>query len=898
MTVGGPMSPIWQKSICLLNKGRGMLRFLGLVNSSHIQVPDKERFITSLACSDSFPFLAVGSMVAKSNLYLYHTGDTSVSPTLCGSYSKGGPIYSMAWSGRTLLTGSSEGTVQIYDIEATQLQEARTALGAVRSVGKLSHRLGKAVISPPGTHIQSTRVNQVDISPGQANQQIATIMGTSVHLWDLERTDAPIRSDKVAHEMNLALQWHPQSSYGLLAAAGLDRGITVLDPRKHGKPMVWKARQAHDGIVRDIAWHPYIPYWLLSAGDDGKVQMFDARHASKPLLSIHSHSGPVHSVNWSNAHCDILAAGGEDGRIKWWQLRPSKSQETGQREVISEPIMDTEWISGGRSEGEYPSASSASAAHIIPSTLHPEIYFSATALGSVSRWEPKPDLLSMVAMHRYGEEQNPQEHAVEAAVYQRDFTEAHLLLDDLIPKLESEQRAPEIKAFKDLLQPILPIPSSSWTFSHSDTTSRRGTATSSGKMSLEGIPPETWKEGGRGSKDDGNAQSHLRQGTFLPLFGFSVLLDVLPELVASTVKDTSRARTASPTPPTPALAPPAPEPVDPAVEFRSRVRNLVEVRAWEELLTLQRDILAALRQPPNSPGAWEGRLLRDIIKCLLGQQPEGALQLGQSAVDQMGDTGLPTPKDLSSTVHMLLYPTVFDPVDGHSITDESGRPEDVKAARKAERKLVLAEMEHLLSNPSRVGDMLELEILIQRIVRHEGEDVALEIADTCKDIPTVSAGALRLYMGSLLQLRKYDEYARLVLSLLNQYGVTSFGRWIRDQCVTVSGPKCQAYYEGLIRATSRDAQSVEAEEYRDAIALILRLLRVFRHEELVGWDGSRLQEHIGFLDELGIERKFAMVETENRESQAMAKTITSNGKGLDSLVNQCMAQLDRFLRAV
>lgn len=314
-----------------------------------------------------------------------------------------------------------------------------------------------------------------------------------------------------------------------------------------------------------------------------------------------------------------------------------------------------------------------------------------------------------------------------------------------------------------------------------------------------------------------------------------------PQLVTSTIKDTSRARAPSPSQ---VPAPPAPEPLDPTVEFRSHVRSLVDSRSWEDLLTLQKDILAALRLPPNAPGAWDGRLLRDVIKCILGQQPEGALQLGQSAVDQMGDTGLPTAKDLSSTVHMLLYPTVFDPVDGHSSTEDGGRGEDAKAARRSERKLVLAEMEHLLGNPSRVGDMLELEILIQRIVRHEGDDVAVEISDTCKDIPTVSAGALRLYMGSLLQLRKYDEYARLVLSLLNQYGVTSFGRWIRDQCVTVSGPKCQAYYEGLIRATSRDAQSVEPEEYRDAIALVLRLLRVFRHEELVGWDGPRLQEHI------------------------------------------------------
>lgn len=107
---------------------------------------------------------------------------------------------------------------------------------------------------------------------------------------------------------------------------------------------------------------------------------------------------------------------------------------------MSEPIMDTEWISDIKREDDQTLINSNSSVHIIPSTLHPEVYFSASALGSVSRWEPKPDLLSMIAMHRYGDDQNPLEYAVEAAVYQRDFSEAHVLLDDLLPKLEAEQR--------------------------------------------------------------------------------------------------------------------------------------------------------------------------------------------------------------------------------------------------------------------------------------------------------------------------------------------------------------------------------------------------------------------------------------------------------------------------
>jgi WD40 repeat protein len=37
---------------------------------------------------------------------------------------------------------------------------------------------------------------------------------------------------------------------------------------------VWKVADAHDDVIRDVAWSPLMPHWLASAGDDGCVQVF------------------------------------------------------------------------------------------------------------------------------------------------------------------------------------------------------------------------------------------------------------------------------------------------------------------------------------------------------------------------------------------------------------------------------------------------------------------------------------------------------------------------------------------------------------------------------------------------------------------------------------------------
>jgi len=83
----------------------------------------------------------------------------------------------------------------------------------------------------------------------------------------------------------------------------------------------------HNHIVRSVALSPTTSH-LLTGGQEKKVRVFDlARPDSEPDFLIDganstAHDGTVKSVVWVGDHFGVTA--GEDGKIKWWDLRSRK----------------------------------------------------------------------------------------------------------------------------------------------------------------------------------------------------------------------------------------------------------------------------------------------------------------------------------------------------------------------------------------------------------------------------------------------------------------------------------------------------------------------------------------------------------------------------------------------
>jgi len=82
----------------------------------------------------------------------------------------------------------------------------------------------------------------------------------------------------------------------------------------------------HNHIVRSVALSPQVSH-LLTGGQEKKVRIFDLNRPDAepdPLYDsgMLSHDGTIKSVVWVGDHTGVSA--GEDGIIKWWDLRTRK----------------------------------------------------------------------------------------------------------------------------------------------------------------------------------------------------------------------------------------------------------------------------------------------------------------------------------------------------------------------------------------------------------------------------------------------------------------------------------------------------------------------------------------------------------------------------------------------
>lgn len=91
-------------------------------------------------------------------------------------------------------------------------------------------------------------------------------------------------------------------------------GLRLLDSRlltqAAHKCVTWNVSAAHDGIVSDIAWSPFLTHTFASASHDGTVKVWDTRYGTEPVKVCTGHTNAVESLCWSRSHVEVLLSGG------------------------------------------------------------------------------------------------------------------------------------------------------------------------------------------------------------------------------------------------------------------------------------------------------------------------------------------------------------------------------------------------------------------------------------------------------------------------------------------------------------------------------------------------------------------------------------------------------------
>ncbi|KAH7401857.1 WD40-repeat-containing domain protein [Phaeosphaeria sp. MPI-PUGE-AT-0046c] len=227
------------------------------------------------------------------------------------------------FEGRYLLSGGSDSSVAIWDLEAqavaTEAGETRLPLSAVNKTTD-EHRLG---------------ITQLCFYPFDSLAFLTSSYDHTVKVYSSE-TLAPSASfdlDSVVY--NIALS--PIASHLLVACAAQGPNVRLVDLRSGANT---HSLAGHTGTVLSTAWSPVREHILASGATDGSVRFWDIRRSvgelgvldledsvgllGKPSSSFsrnssrgQAHRGPVNGIVWTEDGQHLVTCG-HDQRIRVW----------------------------------------------------------------------------------------------------------------------------------------------------------------------------------------------------------------------------------------------------------------------------------------------------------------------------------------------------------------------------------------------------------------------------------------------------------------------------------------------------------------------------------------------------------------------------------------------------
>ncbi|KAN0047275.1 hypothetical protein ACTA71_001657 [Dictyostelium dimigraforme] len=253
-------------------------------------------------------------------------------------------IKSLSWWNDSMVAGSNDGHIYYYQNDPTTTDDPELRETFVHTKLKGFKESVSQTIGSMGfnTSIKAVAINQL------STHQFSSLENNYYHIWDFSDAVRPTITFKVSEQPVYCSQWSPHSRYYSLIG-GSENSIKITDTRllssyssTRKSPTVWfnnsGAIGGNNGVggsgsngnnsssyqssvsIKDVAWHPFVPYWFASATDSGEISIWDLRSTLEPVISFLAHSSSISKIDWCPAHSELLVSSGIDGEYKFWSL--------------------------------------------------------------------------------------------------------------------------------------------------------------------------------------------------------------------------------------------------------------------------------------------------------------------------------------------------------------------------------------------------------------------------------------------------------------------------------------------------------------------------------------------------------------------------------------------------
>ncbi|KAI8929655.1 WD40-repeat-containing domain protein [Entophlyctis helioformis] len=194
-------------------------------------------------------------------------------------------------------------------------------------------RLDISVKRTIGSHTAHTGCTWLELAPSDPRFLLVARTDRSLSIYDLDdqveqfnnmrsiRRVAVIAGD-LAHEARVtAVQWFPFDT-GLFTSSSTDCNLKVWDTASLKAAFVFRLEdQIHTHALSPVA----TTHALIAAATDASLIRLCDLKSGAPTHSLKGHKGATASLQWSPAHEFLLASGGADGTIRFWDIRKANA---------------------------------------------------------------------------------------------------------------------------------------------------------------------------------------------------------------------------------------------------------------------------------------------------------------------------------------------------------------------------------------------------------------------------------------------------------------------------------------------------------------------------------------------------------------------------------------------
>jgi polyadenylation factor subunit 2 len=268
------------------------------------------------------------------------------------------PVMSLSWTpgGRRLLTGNQEGEFTLWDGITFGFELIMSAHDASFRSMAWSHNLNYLLTCDAGGNIKYwspsiAPVQSIDSHNGQPIHALSFSPSdtkfvscgddATVRVWDWARASEERILEGHGWDVK-CVQWHPRSS--VICSGSKDNLVKLWDPRAGN---CLSTLYGHKNTVTKVAWNNN-GNWLATASRDQLIKLYDIR-AMKELVSLKGHHKEVTSLAWNPLNESVLASGGMDGTLLFWDLGAKGSDEPATRIPYAHDmaIWDLQWHPAG-----------------------------------------------------------------------------------------------------------------------------------------------------------------------------------------------------------------------------------------------------------------------------------------------------------------------------------------------------------------------------------------------------------------------------------------------------------------------------------------------------------------------------------------------------------------------